>query len=182
MWFCFGFKAFAISSPWKQICIEMRWARLAGSLLSLGWVKRQVALNCVEFCKHLKMLSVGSGHHWGGPLCGSIFGGFHECGGTHRYRVPQNGCHIMANPLKWMIWGYPQFKKPLFHNLYNLALSNRTYHRQADKCEWLREGLKNVRHLVLDEAGHVANTSHPELPTVLRGWPARRVGTLQRAG
>ena len=49
----------------------------------------------------------------------------------------------------------PQFRTPLFEHL---ALSNRRYHRQADKCDWLREGLKNVRHLVLDEVG-LANTS-----------------------
>ena len=28
--------------------------------------------------------------------------------------VPQNGWFIMEIPLKWMIWGYPCFRKPAY--------------------------------------------------------------------
>lgn len=39
---------------------------------------------------------------------------------------------------------------------------------EADKCEWLREGLKNVRHLVLDEADRLVESGHfKELDKIL---------------
>lgn len=109
---------------------------------------------------------------------------------------PWDGWRGTGYPIKWMptkrqiLWKMddlgvpPANKKPLFHNFSVIwQPSNRTDHRQADKCEWLREGLKNVRHLVLDEAGHVATTRRESRAAdFLRGWPARRVGTLQRAG
>ncbi|CAK9111440.1 unnamed protein product [Durusdinium trenchii] len=39
---------------------------------------------------------------------------------------------------------------------------------EDDKCEWLREGLKNVRHLVLDEADRLVESGHfKELDKIL---------------
>ena len=44
---------------------------------------------------------------------------------------------------------------------------------EADKCEWLRDGLKNVRHLVLDEAGHITKKGALLSGSRLTGWLSR---------
>ena len=33
-------------------------------------------------------------------------------GGVLKWEYPIAGCFIMENPVKWMIWGYPYFRKP----------------------------------------------------------------------
>ena len=95
--------------------------------------------------------------------------------GAHGYPKMDASWNIpWEHPMKWMlctVW------ERLFDHW---TFSSRTY-RQADKCEWLREGLKSVRHLVLDEAlrnwtsRHVADMSHPEMPC-----PERLTGLSSR--
>ena len=89
------------------------------SLIS-GIVQESNGITPLGFAEHPGLLSQATFHHLrrGGFFGVCLYGGFQKWG------YPQmDGWFIMEISLKWMIWGYPHFRKPPYVSYVNMQYS-----------------------------------------------------------